>query len=389
MAYLVKQIPTIVNDAVADALGKNSGVTNIDTNDFVSLGKAVEDYDLYEGFFSSLVNRLAKTVYFVRSYKGRTRSVLMDETEFGAFIQKVYYDLPDASDNPTWDIPNSSETYAQASPYDVEGTVSVSAKVFGGQGTWSIEVVRPMVQIRTAFNSLAEMNAFIDGIYIAIENSYNLEAERLTANAVNTAIANSIHGSKARNLLAEYNTLTEGTLTSAKALTDAGFLKFASMEISKTITNMTSMSTLFNTENYPTFTDKDNLVVEMLTHFSKASAMYLQADTFHDELVALPKYEEIPYWQSSGTSFAFDDCSKISITNKAFANVSDNTTGKIEQGGIICFLHDVENVGAYFGSRRTWEMPNPRQEIMIHGEKAEKGFAVDGHANAYVFYIAD
>ena len=31
---------------------------------------------------------------------------------------------------------------------------------------------------------------------------------------------------------------------------------------------------------------------------------------------------------------------------------------------------------------------NPRSEVVVHGEKAEKGFAVDDHANAVVFYLA-
>ena len=30
---------------------------------------------------------------------------------------------------------------------------------------------------------------------------------------------------------------------------------------------------------------------------------------------------------------------------------------------------------------------NPRSEVVVHGEKAEKGFAVDDHANAVVFYL--
>ena len=125
MAYLVKQIPGVVNDAVNDALGKVDGVTTADTSDIVSMGKTIDKYDLYDGFFKSLTNRIAKTVYFVRSYKGRTRSVLRDEHEYGAFVQKIYYKMPQAVDNPTWAIPNASGQYKQVSPYDVDGTVEV------------------------------------------------------------------------------------------------------------------------------------------------------------------------------------------------------------------------------------------------------------------------
>lgn len=382
MAYLVSQIKDIVNDAVADALGQNATSTQLDSSDIVSLGKAISAFDAYEGFFKSLTNRIVRTIYFIRTYKGSNRNVLRDEHEYGAFVQKVYYEMPEAVDNPTWNIPNQSDAYIQASPYDVQTTIAVSSLIFGGKGTWSIEIVRPVEQIKTAFLSPAEMGAFIDGIYIAVENAFTLEEERIVALAVNTAMADAIEGGNARNLLAEYNTAhPTNTLTVAQALESAEFLKYASKEINRTIKNMGKMSVAFNKAGYTTFTPKDRLVVEMLAEFASASEMYLQADTFHNELVKLPNYEEIPFWQSSGTDFAFADCSEINVTNDAF-------TGAVKQGGIICFLHDIENVAAYFGSRRTWEMFNPRSEVMIHGEKAEKGFAVDGHANAVVFYIA-
>ena len=381
MSYLVKQISNIVNDSVKDALGKNIGVTKIDSSDIVSLGKAIANFDAYEGFYKSLVNRIVKTVYFVRTYEGSSRSVLRDEHEYGAFVQKVYYNLPDAVDNPTWSIPTETNEYHQTSPYDVEGTVGVSALIFGGKGTWSIEIVRPVEQVKSAFIDSSSMMAFIDGIYVTIENAFKLEEERLVSLAVNTAMADAIGGGKARNLLGEFNTKTSQTLSVEDALISADFLRYASMEINRTVDNMGKMSTAFNKANYPTFTSKDNMVVEMLSQFASASDMYLQSDTFHNELTQLPKYEKVPFWQSSGKSFDFADCSKIDVKHADF-------DADVTQGGIICFIHDVENVACYFGSRRSWEIFNPRSEVMIHGEKAEKGFAVDGHANAVVFYMA-
>lgn len=391
MGYDVKQIYTIINDAVEDALGKNNSISQLDTTDFVSLGKSLNALNLLEGWFGALTNRIAKTVYFARTYEPSTRSVLRDEMEYGAFIQKVYYDMPTAVENATWEIPNGDGDYVQASPYDVETTINVSAKIFGGKGTWSIEIVRPIEQIKTAFLGASEMMSFIDGIYVTIENAFKLEEERLTALAVNTSMAMSIKKGNARNLLDEYNTLhPTNTLTVAECLENADFLKYASKEINRTIDNMGKMSTAFNAVGYATFTNKDNLVVEMLSEFASASDMYLQADTFHNELTKLPNYEKIPFWQSSGKAFAFADCSKINIENDGLKDSTvESDTGVVEQGGIICFLHDIENVMATFGNKRSWEMVNPRSEVVIHGEKAEKGFAVDGHANAVVFYVAE
>lgn len=385
---LITQIPNIVNDAVADALGKNASITNLETTDFVSMGKAIAQFDAYEGFFQSLANRIVRTVYFVRTYNGSDRKILRDEHEYGAFVQKVYYSNVQASDNPTYDYSGTDGAFNQQSPFDVEQTVTVEAMVYGGKGTWTLEIVRPIAQIMSAFTSESAMLAFIDGMYTYVNNQFKLEEERLVATAANTAMASCINGGKARNLLAEYNTAHAGaTLTVAQALESADFLKYASKEISRTIENMGKMSTVFNVDGYETFTDKDNMVVEMNTEFAKASDMYLQADTFHNELVALPGFTSVPFWQTSGTGFAFADTSAIAIAHDDFIT-EQNPDGEVEQAGIICFLHDIENVAAYFGRRRTWEMYNPRAEVINHGEKAEKGFAVDNHANAMVFYIA-
>lgn len=391
MAYLVKQIASIVNDAVEDALGKSANLQQLDSTDIVSLGKAISEYDAYEGFFSALANRIVRTIYFIRTYEGSKRSILRDEHEYGAFIQKVYYEMPEAVDNPTWKIPTSLGAYTQASPYDVATAITVSSLIFGGKGTWSIEIVRPIEQIKSAFLDSASMMNFIDGIYLAVENAFRLEEDRLISLAANTAMAASLKSGISRNLLAEYNAAHPGhTLSVSAALESADFLKYASKEINRTIKNMGKMSTVYNVDGYTTFTPRDRMVVEMLAEFASASDMYLQADTFHDELVRLPNYEEVPYWQGSGTAFKFDDCSTINVKNDDLADPdNDDDTGEVSQSGIICFLHDIENVAAYFGRRRSWELPNPRSEVMIHGEKAEKGFAVDNHANAIVFYMVD
>ncbi len=386
---LVTQIKNIVNDAYKDAIGTNTTLSDLDSSDIVSMGKVITGYDLVDKWFSALTNRIVRTVYFVRMYEGSKRSILRDEHEFGAFVQKVYYELPDAVDNPTWAIPDGNGDYTQASPYDVDTSIGVTSKIYGGKGTWSIEIVRPYEQIKTAFTGEAEMLSFIDGIYVTVENAFKLQEEAIVNLAANTAMASDLQGGVSRNLLAEYNTKHAGaTLTVAQALESADFLKYASMEINRTMKNMAKMSRVFNKEGYATFTSRENLVVEMLAQFASASEMYLQADTFHDELVKLPNYEEVPFWQGSGAAFDFADCSKINITHEDLITET-NVTGTIEQGGIICFLHDVENVAAYFGARRTWELWNPRSEVYVHGEKADKGFAVDNHANSIVFYMAE
>lgn len=393
MAYNVKQITTLLNDVVEDMTAQSAAIQTVDTSNLVSLGKAVSDLNLYDGFFGSLVNRLAKTVYFIRVYEGAdNRSILRDEHEYGAFIQKVYYTAPAFVDNPEYKIPSYTgggaiDEYNQSSPYDVDTTVTVNAMVYGAQGTFALEIVRPVDQIRSAFLSESEMMRFIDGIYVAIENEIKLAEEGLVNAAVSTAIAADINGGKVRNLLTEYNAIAETPITDEKAaLADTDFLKYASREIRNTIKYMRKMSTAYNVNAYKTFTDEP--IVEVLTDFASAMSTYLEADTFHKELVELPRYTEVPWWQFSGQSNGdFDDVSMISVINEAFVVAVTNPTGEIEDSGIIAFVHDIEHVAAYFGHRRSWEMYNQRDDVYVHGETARKGYAVDLNANGVVFQV--
>ena len=87
---------------------------------------------------------------------------------------------------------------------------------------------------------------------------------------------------------------------------------------------------------------------------------------------------------------AFADLSQIKIKNSDVKVDSDTGAAvEVAQSGIICVMRDEDAVKAYFGDRRSWELVNPEDETVIHGEKADLGYGVDPHANIWVFYIAD
>lgn len=378
-SYLTTQIPDVVKDAVSDLLGTTKA-TKLVADGLVSLGQALEDMDLLDGWFGALANRIVDTRYMVRAYEPYTRKLLRNEHEFGAFVQRVYYtDAPDPVENPAYAAPDEG-SYKQVSPYDVEGSIAVTALVYGGTGTWSFEFIRPVSQIKKAFTSGSEMDAFIAGLYLYADNKFKLHEEAIANLAANTGIAIAIGEGLERDLLSEYNQLhDDAVLTRAEALRSADFFKYASKEISRIIENMGRMTTVFNAQGYETYTPADQMVVEMLTEFAKASDVYLEADTYHNELVALPNFERVAYWQSPGSKdFKFEDCSAINIE-------LDNDTTNVD--GVIAFLHDMEYVAATIKDRYTWEEFNKRQRVMIHGEQAEEGYAVDKFMNAMVIRV--
>ena len=382
----VNQIYSLVNDSAKEAIGVTA-ITAKDTGTLVSLGNQVlSSTENKDAFYKALTDRIGRTVIAVRSYAPKARAVKRDEMDWGIIYQKISFKLNNASENGTWNA------VTQADPFDVEPQTEAVETLFSKMGTYTYEDSIPDTQLFTAFTSAERMGAFISGIYVNMDNALKLAEDNLANLAVNTYIAGALIKGKAtqkRNLLKEYNTATGETLTVANCLRNAEFLKFASREIKTVISNMEKFSVLYNTSaDIPRFTPSDKLVVEILGQFASATASYLESNTYHKELVALPMYEEVAYWQGSGTGFAFNDVSTVSIVNESLATPG-NETGTITQSGIIAFVHDVDAVASVIMNRRSNSIYNPRAERFNIFEKADKGFAVDLTENGVVFYIAD
>lgn len=392
----VIQIYGLVNDAVSDFLG-STAVRAKDTTSFVDLGRTLGEihsadnpYAGYDSFYGAIAARITKTEVFTRLYRKANRGVITDYITFGAFVQRVYAELPNAVSNPAWEISNGQNppTITSKSPYDVNTTINVTTLIFGKRGTWSVEVKMPYHQIKEAFLSEAAMQAFIDAVYIQISTKMNIDMEALESLAVNTGMALCLHNNKASNLLALYNAqLPAGAtaLTVDTCRTSLDFLAFSNKYIDNMRGYFKKPSRKYNVAGYATFTDTDRARLDVLTDFASASKFYLESNTFHDELVRMEGYNEVPYWQGEGTGAGFDfaESSKIHVQNDKIAETA------IEQGGIIAFLRDEDFCKAYFGDLYSWEVANVRERSTNHGEQADTGYAVEPHANAWVFYIAN
>lgn len=379
MAFTVNQVYQMVNDAAKEALGQQA-VTVKDTGSLVSLGEQIQVTENVETFYKTLVNRIGRTVVAVRAFEISERSVMRNEMEWGVIYQKISFKPRNAVENPSW------KTETQANPYDIEPQTTVVQKLFSVMGTYSYEDSIPDYQLFTAFTTPAAMAAFISGIYTNMYNYLKIAEANLANLAVNTYMAGAMSGTNAaqkRNLLKEYNDKFTKTLTVEQALTDASFLKFASKTINDTIKQFTSPSAIFNAEGIVRQTTKDKLVVEVLSQFATATTSYMESDTYHNELVKLPRYEEVNYWQASGTGFSFEDVSTIDIQN---AKIADGA--EVKKTGIVAFVHDYDAVASIIYRRRSNSIYNPRAERYNVMEKADKGYAVDLSENGVVFYMA-
>lgn len=376
----VKQIYSILNDVAKQSLGTGA-IAVVDTQSFISLGDKVLKSDTdTENFLSKLTDRIAKTVYSVRNYTGINKNLMREPFDYGVIVQKIHVEMPEAKENNAWKIGEVgyTPTYAPV----IKPTVS--QKLFNKLSTWEIDVTIPDFMLKTAFLNESSMATFIDAIFTAMNNAMVMCADN-NANLIRANfIGNKIHSAQptqAINLLAQYNTLTNANLTVASCLRDVDFLKWATMQISLWTKRMRVMSKLFNEDSNSKFTSGDYLVLDVLQDFASSTATFLQSDTYHKELVALPMYNEVPYWQGSGTSFAFADTSKI--------NVKIDGTTEVTQGGIIAVAYDYNAIGTTINEPRSTTERNNKDEYTNYYNKATIGCFNDLGENGIVFYIAE
>lgn len=376
-----QQIYIIVN-SVAQQMYGTTAPQITDMQGIVSLGNDVMSSSTdKDNFLNVLVDRIGKTIISQRAYSANVASLINDAFTFGAILQKIYVAPIKSQKSNQWGLTQdtSVDQYVINKP-------TVKQKLFDKRTTWEITITIPDFQLSSAFTSETEMATFIDAIYLAIRNSQEVYlagiAEMCYANMIGERVVHTmLHGGHTVvDLLLAYNSQMGTNLTTSQAMTSMDFLKFASMTINLYVKRMGNMSNIYNAENYSRFTPKDRMRVIMLADFTSAVTSYLQSNTYHDELVALPEYSEIPYWQGIGAgSSNFDYTGTIAVTT-----ASGYT---LKQTHVICMLSDEEAIGLTYDNRRSKSAYNADGEYTNMFEKADMGYFNDLSENCVVFTV--
>ena len=378
----ITQIKDLVNSSLKEVDG-TSILLKEDLSNVVDVGKDILDKDDIDNFVKKLVDRVGKTVFNNRVYQGSAPSVLMDAWEYGSVVEKVDADLPNVEENDSWNL-QDGKSYDQ----DIFYQPKVSAKFFNSKVTFDIPMSFTKMQVKSAFNSATELNSFISMLMTKVQNAMTLHLDGLIMKTINNFTAqviNSNKGLQVVNLLKGYNDQTGQTLTSAKALTDPNFIKYANLMINTYRSRISQMSTLFNVGGVHKFTPRENQHLVILSDLASASKVYLESDTYNQQNVQLgSNYDTVPYWQGSGTSYAFTDTSSIDVAIK-----DGTSTKEVKQSGILGVLFDTSALGVSCQNPRTTTAVNARAEFYTNFNKYDAMYYNDLNENFVVFMVAD
>ena len=386
----VTQIAELVNGITEQVLGKSAELTAENLKNIVDVGTSLTDSANIDNYVRALADRIGKVIFVDRPYSGSAPALLYDAWDYGSILEKISAEMPDATINETWELTDGKD-YCQ----DVFHKPVVSAKFFNKKVTFECEQSYTERQVKSAFISPSDYNAFLTMLYNSVEKSMTIKIDGLISRTINNMIGETVHADFATvtdgdysksdsvrcvNLLKQYNGISGKSLTVEKCFYDPDFLRYSAFVIKSYTDRIKRISTLFNVGGKDRFTPTDKQMLILNSDFATFEDVYLSSDVYHNEIVKIPNYSTVPFWQSSGKNFNRDVTTAIDVT------LNDGTN--IAFGGIVGVLFDHDALGVTCTDRRVNTYYNAKAEFYNNFYKFDSSYFNDLNENFVVFFVA-
>lgn len=388
----VEKIAGIVNNMYQEYTG-GSEILVDDMTKVVDKGREMLGAMDIENFTRKLIDHVGRMVFVDRVYGGDAPNVRKDGWQYASIMEKVQCDKIDATEDNSWDLQNGV-AYTDGFKFKAP---SVSAKFYNSKVTYKVQISYTRMQVESAFDNASQVNAFFSMIENKINNEFTIWEDSLIMGTINTMIASTVlnefpetedystvSGVKAINLLKLYNDAFGTDLDPEAAVKDKEFIRFASYEVAIKPKQMNRMNSLMNIGGKDRFTPRDRLHVVLLDRFMKAAEVYLESDTFHNNLVALPNAETVAAWQAIGDDFSFSKVSEINVKVKG-ADGEDKT---VHFTGVLGVMFDDDCLGLYNQHKETTTQYIPSDRFFNSFYFEDCSYWNDENEQFVVFYVA-
>ena len=330
------QIYSIVNDAIAQAIGEDA-LASIDTKNFVALGSAVlSSSSNTECFLDTLAQRIGKTIYRFRAYNNKFSDMIVSDMQWGAILQKIRVEMPEAVADPTYSLEDgeSVDQWTVAKP-------KAHQKLFVTRTPYMFKITIQKVTLKEAFTSAEAMGSFVALIFGEVRNAIELSLENLGRLTLSVAMSETSDANSQRvHLVTEYNTERglegDDALTASTAIYNENFLRYAIYRMNNVIDMMQDMSVQFCDGVLPTFTNKSDMRIRVLSAFQRRLETCVEYASFHDQFTSIDgAYSTINFWQSEQTPSSIDIL------------VRPSQGDRVQISNIIAVINDRDAFGIY------------------------------------------
>lgn len=386
----VKQIYGILNDVMKEVTGQRVTaegepdvfIVNEDLSNIVDMGTVVFQGQTWkDNYVKSMINRIGREVFVDRTYEGYAPNVLRDAWEYGSIMSKTRCKIFDAKANPSWSL-EAGQTVNQFefSPPDV------TQKFYNSKVAWQIDCSFTEEQLKESFTSAAAMNRFISMIENRIQTSMTIYIDSLIMRTINNFMAEKINANNSViDVLTGFNDTQVTPITAAAAVSNKEFYRYLAYRTDLDIERFRAPSANFNIDDEAnvTFTPRDFAHFVLHSDFASGMKVYLQSDTYHENLVTLGDFETVPFWQSQGEDY------DLQITSRIDVKLASDNTKIVDRNYIIGVLFDRDALGVLNDNRRVTTAYNANGEYWTNFYKVDTSYFNDLAENAIIYVLGN
>ena len=340
-----------------EATGKEPVLQITDTGKFTSVGTSLLQMG-YDVVAQGLTQLLSKSIYAIRPYSQKFKSLNVDEIKWGAVVRKINFIDSDLVDDASIDLVDGQSV----DHYTVRKPKTVQTNFYGGQN-YADYVTIYTYQLDAALKDAAEFGRFLAGVLQNIADVLT-QAEEAQARGI---LANFItakykaDSANAINVLQNYYDETGIALTPVTMFEQKYYPDFIKWFYSfvNTLTDFMSERTIkyhMNIKNKPIHrhTSLQYMKAYMSGNVLNKTVSEVLATIFNPEKLKMVEFEKVNFWQN------IDDPYAVKAT-PTYLKTSDGKlvteTDPVEVRNILGCLFDVEALGTCRRMVRTEKTP--------------------------------
>lgn len=353
-----EQSSAFLMDMYEEATGQQSTIQVVDTATFTSVATTLLQLG-YDPIINAITQVLNKSIYSIRPYSQKFRSINVDEEKWGSIVRKINY-IDNALDET--DDRLSLVDGESIDPYVVKKPKVVQTNFYGAtQYQDHITIFRD--QLDSAMRDAGEFGRFMAGVMQNIADKLAQiaegEARGLLANFIcGKAVADS---DNYINVLQAYYDETGVELSPDTMYNEENYAPFIRWFYSfvNTLTDFMSERSFkyhmnITGKEIPRHTPPQFLRAYMSASVVNKTASEVLAVTFNPDKLKMIDFEKVSYWQNINDPYSVK-------TKPAYLKVSDGSiiesTEAVEVNNIIGVLFDEEALG--MTRRSTWTAASP------------------------------
>lgn len=333
----VNQIYDLCNQIFQQMTGRTD-IEAVDSASLVAMGNEVSNLGKNDLWLNTLARRIGLTIDCYRVYRNRFSDLYRTQVEWGALVQKLTVEMPDAVADDMYKV---GQMNGQALDHYIINNPKAKQKIFDKETPYSFFITMQEKMLTEAFLNAGAMSSFVNQVFGKVQNKIEVVLEDLARVALVNMMCN-LSTKQEIKLVTLYNSKTGSTLNPQTALFDPAFMRFAIGMMNNIASKLETMSVLFNTDGYDRFTPKSEQRFYVLADFITQLETVVQYAAFNPQYVNKSVDIAVPYWQGVKEG---DDINDIAVLSKVIGKVDSKVDKTIEN--VVGVLFDREAIGTF------------------------------------------